>query len=123
MNSNKYRPRVDPNNLTIERNIPLPAARAVRNKYQQLFGRMEPGECIKCKPDEVTSVSNAMRKWIDDNNKRGQLMVVSQRYCKSGQGDEYVGRVWLADANGRHRSATGANRPARTSTRRSGSAA
>lgn len=101
MTTEKYRPRVDPTGLTIERNVPLPVARTVRNKYEHLFGQMKPGECIKCKPEEVTPVANAMRKWIDDHKKRGELMVVSQRHISDGKGN-YIGRVWLAEAKGEH---------------------
>ena len=60
-------------------------------KYVAFFRQMKPGQCLKCDPKEVQRISGAMRKWIKEKGKDGQLMVkVVTTFPKDGKG-----RVWM----------------------------
>lgn len=88
----KTRGELDPSALVIC-DDPLPVGRASPGaKYVPVFTAMKPGQAIKCKPEEVTRVGHAMRKWIAEN-KLPYLMRLQARYHADGQG-----RVWLIEA-------------------------
>jgi hypothetical protein len=87
----KTRGELDPAALVIC-DDPLPAGRASPGaKYVPVFAAMKPGQAIKCKPEEVTRVGHAMRKWIAQN-KLPFVMKLQARYHADGQG-----RVWLLE--------------------------
>ena len=72
---------------------PLPAGRASPGaKYVPVFSAMKPGQAIKCKPEEVTRVGHAMRKWIT-KNKLPYIFRLQTRYHADG-----MGRCWLLPA-------------------------
>ena len=78
---------VDPSKLEITSD-PLPAGRARANKYADLMAKLKPGQCIKCAPNHVGQVSNALRKHIIEKELPCQV-----RSTKNyGDG---MGRVWL----------------------------
>ncbi len=86
------RGEIDPAALVIC-DDPLPAGRASPGaKYVPLFVKLKPGQAVKCKPEEVGRVSNAMRKWIDQNN-LPYVTRLQARYHSDG-----AGRVWLLPA-------------------------
>jgi hypothetical protein len=73
---------------------PLPEGRAkVTNKYQEVFDKLEYGQCVICEPDDVIRVSKAMRVWMDKNYMKGQVRS-AKHYEKDGKG-----RVWLMAEN------------------------
>ena len=78
---------VDPSKLTIG-NDPLPAHRARANKYADLMAKLKPGQCIKCAPNHVGQVANAVRKHIIQNG----LDCTIRSTKNYGDG---MGRVWL----------------------------
>jgi hypothetical protein len=78
---------VDPSKLTIG-NDPLPAHRARANKYADLMAKLKPGQCIKCKSDQVGAVASAVKKHIE-NNRLDCTVRLTKNY---GDG---MGRVWL----------------------------
>lgn len=83
---------LDPSALVIC-DDPLPAGRASPGaKYVPLFVKLKPGQAVKCKPEEVGRVSDAMRKWIDQNN-LPYVTRLQARYHSDG-----AGRVWLLPA-------------------------
>jgi hypothetical protein len=85
----KTRGELDPSALVIC-DDPLPAGRSSPGaKYVPVFASMKPGQAIKCKPEEVTRVGHAMRKWIAQN-KLPFVMRLQARYHADG-----LGRVWL----------------------------
>lgn len=88
----KTRGELDPSALVIC-DDPLPAGRASPGaKYVPVFTAMKPGQAIKCKPEEVTRVGHAMRKWIAEN-KLPFVMRLQARYHADG-----MGRCWLLPA-------------------------
>lgn len=85
------RGRVDMAALKIEKDVPLPTT-VTTSSYAELFSRMEPKDCITCKPGEVVSIANAMRKWLRDERKIDVLQVVSEK--NSPKNPEF-GHVWM----------------------------
>lgn len=56
---------IDPEMLKVEHNVPLPGHRsATAGKYHALFALMKAGSCIRCEPEEINQVANALRKQI-----------------------------------------------------------
>ena len=85
---------VDPDTLTLC-NDPLPSHRARPGcKYAAVFGTMKPGQAIKCGPDDVNRIANALRKHIETHaaTLAGCLVRSIRDY---GDG---LGRVWLVGA-------------------------
>lgn len=81
---------------------PYPKRRVIGSKYDQTFSDLEPGQCVKCEPERTNSVSNALRKWLENHDKKGFRVRHIVR-CEDG-----YGRVWLlrepvkmADVKGR----------------------
>lgn len=73
---------------------PLPEGRAkVTNKYQEVFEKLEYGQCLICEPEDVTRVARAMRVFLDKNYMKGQVRT-AKNYEKDGKG-----RVWLMAQN------------------------
>lgn len=85
------RGRVDMAALKVEKGVPLPSSR-ITGSYADLFAGMQPTDCVKCKPAEVVSIANALRKWIKDTKHAERLQVVSE---KQNPEDPGVGRVWM----------------------------
>ncbi len=78
----------DPAKLVIC-NDPLPTHRASPgNKYHSVFGVMKPGQCLKCKPDEVGRIQAAMRKYVQVR----KIKVTVRTIKDYGDGK---GRVWM----------------------------
>lgn len=84
-------PRIDPSKLTIS-NDPMPAHRAIANKYAELFGRLKPGQCIVCEGDQAAKLATALKKHVA---LAGQSHIVrsTSRFEADGKG-----RVWLIGA-------------------------
>lgn len=85
------RGKVDMAALKIRKNVPLPTS-VTTSSYAERFSMMEPTDCIECKPHEVVSVANAMRKWINEQRKNDSLQVISE---KNDPKNPEVGHVWL----------------------------
>lgn len=86
--------RVDPATLEIA-DDPLPSVRLITNKYWPIFGKMKVGQNIRCRPDEVQPVANALRKFVEMHkiaHKGNPARVISQYNAPDG-----IGRVWLAE--------------------------
>ena len=83
--------RIDPTKLTIG-DDPMPAHRASPNKYADIFGRLKPGQCIICEPDQAAKLSTSLKKYLQQ---AGQTHIVrsTSRFEKDG-----MGRVWLIAA-------------------------
>lgn len=79
---------IDPELLKVEHNTPLPQARRIYGKYDDLFGRMRYGSCVVCEGEEMNKVANALRKWLEREKQPGK--VVSIKRCEDGKA-----RVWL----------------------------
>lgn len=69
-------------------NDPIPSTRMVPNKYATLFAALKVGQAIKCKPQETSSITAALRKWLKDGGFMGTVQ------CLRDYGDG-MGRVWL----------------------------
>jgi len=68
---------------------PLPTHRAsCGNKYAPIFEKLKHGEAVKCKPEDVNSVCNSLRKFIQMGGKTGSVKSMKD------YGDGF-GRVWL----------------------------
>lgn len=78
----------DPSTLEIC-NDPIPTHRAsCGNKYAELLKKLKPGQCIKCRPEEVGRVQGAMRKYIEANKIDATVRTIKNY----GDGK---GRVWM----------------------------
>lgn len=73
-------------------NDPLPTRRVMPGgKYTELFGKLQPGQCIKCPSGAAGRLGQALRKWIEAN-KSGLRVSSTDHYEADG-----LGRVWLLD--------------------------
>lgn len=85
-------PAVDVSTLKVMRAEPLPSGRsAVPHKYSSLFEKLEFGDAVKCQPFQVSTVSKALNKWLEEKAKPG-LVRTCRHYEKDG-----LGRVWLLE--------------------------
>ena len=57
-------------------------------KYDALFEKMKPGQCIRCPSEKAANVKTAMDKWLKFTGREGYARARS-RYPADGQG-----RVW-----------------------------
>lgn len=88
MPKNPPRKHADPDTMEIC-NDPIPSYRAKpKGKYDEMFAKLKPGQCIKCKPDESQKLAHAMRGWAQDHAKTCVVRSISDY----GDG---MGRVWL----------------------------
>lgn len=70
-------------------NDPLPVHRArPGGKYDELLKNIKVGQCIKCAPDDIGTISSALRKWIDQHN----IKATTRSMKNYGDG---MGRVWM----------------------------
>ena len=68
---------------------PLIGVRALPDlKYQAVFEKLKPGQCIKCAPADVGKISGGLRKYFERNNIKDQVKTTSS-YETDG-----LGRVW-----------------------------
>lgn len=82
---------IDPDHLQIADDEIVCRRSSPEGKYDLLFSKMKPGQCIKCEPDETQRLSNALRTWIKRRRKAHQFEVRSvARYTTDQRG-----RVWL----------------------------
>jgi len=88
--------RVDVAELQVTDDKPVVTRVKQGNKYQALFESMKPGQCIKCRPEEVQSVSQSMRKWILENRDITKLKVKAVMNYP----DDGLGRVWMMQKGG-----------------------
>lgn len=84
-------PDVDMSTLVLA-DVPLPAKRKVRRKYDHLFDAMRPNQCYECNVADVGKVSAALRKWIKDGPAMGKPLSSTVEKRKGTAG--YIGRVW-----------------------------
>lgn len=90
--STQRQPAVDVSTLKVMRAEPLPSGRsAVPHKYSSLFEKLEFGDAVKCQPFQVSTVSKALNKWLEEKAKPG-LVRTCRHYEKDG-----LGRVWLLE--------------------------
>lgn len=83
---------IDTELLKVEHFTPIPGARRVNGKYDQLFDSMRFGSCIACEQAEMNSVATGLRKYLLRMDKAGK--VVSVKNCDDGKS-----RVWLTDGS------------------------
>ena len=77
--------------LTVDHDIPLPEHKVMPgNKYGDLFAKLKPKSSIGCEPADVGRLQNALRKWLETNNKADKFVVRSTKSDHQGKG-----RVWL----------------------------
>lgn len=81
---------IDIDSLEISRD-PIIKRSAPVSMYHAKFSSMTPGECIKCKPEQVGPIANAMRVWIRKNSP-GVSIRSTVRHPKDG-----MGRVWFGE--------------------------
>lgn len=81
--------RIDPTKLTIGTD-PMPAHRASPNKYADIFGRLKPGQCIICEPEQAAKLSTALKKYITTSAHSKCMVRSTSRFDADGKG-----RVWL----------------------------
>lgn len=82
--------KIDPDSLVIESVPPPERTRpAVCSKYESLFRRLVPGECVRCKPAEVPTLAKALGLWLK-REEMDEFATLAKRVCDDGHG-----RVWL----------------------------
>ena len=88
---------VDPSGLEIG-DDPVPVERASTQKYEAVFSRLTPGQCIKAKGEDVGKIANSLRKWAKEH-RVGMMVKTISRYPGDKSG---LGRVWLLAAAGQN---------------------
>lgn len=80
-----------PKPFTVDHDVPLPEHKVMPgNKYGDLFAKLKPKSSIGCEPADVGRLQNALRKWLETNNKAAKFVVRSTKSDHQGKG-----RVWL----------------------------
>ena len=64
-----------------------------RGKYDDVFDKLKPGQCVICGADEVNKISHAMRRWIR-LWKNGVGTSVQTKDYKGAKPGTPTGRVW-----------------------------
>lgn len=72
---------------------PIEVLATARGKYDDVFDKLEPGQCIICGADEVNKISHAMRRWIR-LWKNGVGTSVQTKNYKGAKPGTPTGRVW-----------------------------
>lgn len=80
---------VDINSLVIGNDPHQPVRARTEKKYEPLFEKMKPGQCIVCKPEDAGKIAHAMTQWIKATKFNGVARSTS-KYETDGKG-----RVWL----------------------------
>jgi len=79
------------------RNDQMPRARPqAASKYEPIFSKLLPGQCVRCTSKEVGTVSGSLKKYIKTKRKPG-VVKSTTRYIDptTGVEDNGYGRVWL----------------------------
>lgn len=84
---------VDATSLVIADDKPIRRRVANDLKYDAVFRKMKPGQCVRCTPESANSVANALRKWILNNSDATKYGVKTVR-CYPTDG---MGRVWMTE--------------------------
>jgi hypothetical protein len=80
----------DPSTLKIA-NDPLPPTRTPpMSKYEEVFSKLKPGQCLICEPDHASRIRAALDKWLKNRMKTG-----FQTKAHSHYPTDRKGRVWL----------------------------
>lgn len=73
--------------------MPYPGMkRNTGSKYEEVFTKLKPGQCVVCSPDDTNRISAALRKYHENRN--AHPIVRSIAKCEDGKG-----RVWLIRAD------------------------
>lgn len=62
-------------------------------KYDTIFAKMKPGQCLKCEPTESQRLAQALRNWIENRKLGAKYEVRSMQKYHTDQ----RGRVWLLE--------------------------
>lgn len=80
---------IDPASLTISED-PVSDGRArVVSKFDPVFSKLQPGQCLICEPEQAPKLNSALRKWLDNKGLTGAKTKAMTRYPTDGKG-----RVW-----------------------------
>lgn len=82
---------VDTEFLKVEHNVPLPAKRVIKGKYDQVFSQLRPNSAIRCEANEFDKIAQALRKALTSKQfpKLEGCVVKAARRCEDG-----FARVW-----------------------------
>lgn len=84
---------VDPDALSIA-NDPLPSARAKPgHKYDAMFSKLKPGQCLVCEGPDAGKIGHALTTWLKRNGKDG--VIRSTKNYEGAVPGSKTGRVWL----------------------------
>lgn len=62
----------------------------VRGKYDSLFEKLKPGQCMRVQREDVSKITSALQQWLKKKGKTGRLRARSVENCEDG-----YGRVWM----------------------------
>lgn len=82
---------IDPELLSIGNDEYTGQRASPEGKYDALFRSMKSGQCIKCEPQEIGRITNALRKWLQVNKRDDKFEVRSMARYHTDQ----RGRVWM----------------------------
>lgn len=102
--------KIDVATLVIE-DTPRPSKPPTRDgKFTHLFKQLKPGQCIRCKPEEVGAIANSLGDWLLKSGKSNVLGRSAMRQCEDG-----FGRVWLIERKPSEAAAPGKKQKPKTS--------
>lgn len=73
--------------LQIEHEKKVERRKRPPSKYDAVFSKLKMGSCLICEFDEVKKTEDALRKWLNRNDKPGR--VYRNAKCKDG-----LSRIW-----------------------------
>ncbi len=62
-------------------------------KYQAIFEKLKPGDCIRCSPDDISKVRHALQKHFKRSKIDAKVKTIKH------YPDDRMGRVWWFDGN------------------------
>lgn len=84
---------IDPDMLAISDDEFTGQRSSPEGKYDTIFVKMKPGQCLKCEPTESQRLAQALRNWIENRKLGAKYEVRSMQKYHTDQ----RGRVWLLE--------------------------
>lgn len=81
---------IDPSLFTIEHGTTPPEV-SLAGKYDKVFDKLKPGDCVVCEPRECRATRDAMQKWA--RRRKKAVRIASRSACHDGKA-----RVWMLAA-------------------------
>ena len=81
--------QIDPSALKISADPVVEGRARIVSKFEDVFMKLKPGQCLICEPEQAPKLNSALRKWLDNKGLTSVKTKAMTRYPADGKG-----RVW-----------------------------